>query len=982
MTIRAPLLDGRKARDIFDEVVGRLEEGGDLSLGLNRGDPMATALIRIFARYCELVIERLNRVPDKQYLAFLDSLGVTPVPPSAASAALTFRPVTRLPRNGNLVVPARTRVAAPSGESENGPTVFETEYPVRLTNAQLLRVIARDLGRDRYTDRSRLATTDGDSTDAVFEHERPVPHELYIAQEEVFDAEGATHIDLEIEVADDAAGTDRRLQWQLAGTEPPVVLEPLRDTTRGLTRSGSLRFAAPVEWPLTTILGEPAHWLRCRLMACADGAQARKGPLGPGILALRLRAAWEVEALGVAAAYFNGMPLDTTKDFYPLGERPRFGDVWYLACEAFVVPRAKVALGITLTNPSSAGKKSPLPPVSRQAEPVVQWEYWNGARWAALECRDGTRALTDDGVVSFAVPEDTCPAELFGQPGAWIRVRLIGGYYGEEAHLEPGGGIELRHAPATLTPPSVQSVSVRLSGRGDPRSPDAIVTSNDLSLKRVDPAAGTFAPFERLEVGPPTLYLGLSAVDHELDLYIETGGLPGRSFVAASPGAAAVLEAEHWDGREWVRSRVEDRTQALTRSGALRLGFGGNASKWRKSAVDPELHWLRLRCSNEASERPIITRIALNTVAARQMQTIETEILGSSNGAPNQAFRPAHVPVIETLALEVGEPDLPSDDGPDLAAAVTVVETAAGGARSVRVLWKEVAHLLLSGPDDRHFTVDRQRGSIRFGDGVNGMIPPAGTNNLYLSYRSGGGAGGNKAAGTITQLRTAVPYATGVTNFRAAIGGRDIESMEALLERGSRLLRHRDRAVTREDFEDLARLASPAVARARCYPLRDLAADPAGSRRLPGVVSVVIVPRTSAACPKPDLPLLRHVQRFLDERRSADAKLVLVAPEYVEATIEAAIVAAPEAEAGQLVRDCRRLLESVLHPVSGGLDGTPWQFGELPRKAELYRLLESVPGLAYVHSLGVRFREERPGLSASGNFLVCSGEHDLRLTFG
>ena len=45
-----------------------------------RDDPMAEALLRVFARYCEVIIERLNQVPEKTYRAFLNTLDLSRLP--------------------------------------------------------------------------------------------------------------------------------------------------------------------------------------------------------------------------------------------------------------------------------------------------------------------------------------------------------------------------------------------------------------------------------------------------------------------------------------------------------------------------------------------------------------------------------------------------------------------------------------------------------------------------------------------------------------------------------------------------------------------------------------------------------------------------------------------------------------------------------------------------------------------------------------
>ncbi|MCM0593898.1 MAG: baseplate J/gp47 family protein [Gloeotrichia echinulata DEX184] len=121
---------------------------------------------------------------------------------------------------------------------------------------------------------------------------------------------------------------------------------------------------------------------------------------------------------------------------------------------------------------------------------------------------------------------------------------------------------------------------------------------------------------------------------------------------------------------------------------------------------------------------------------------------------------------------------------------------------------------------DRHYVIDRITGEIRFGNSANGLIPPIGIGNLRIRrYQTGGGTVGNRPANTIVQLKTTVPYVDKVTNPEPATGGANAEIIESLIERAPRTVRHGTRAVTFEDFEDLAMLATPEVARAKCVPL-------------------------------------------------------------------------------------------------------------------------------------------------------------------
>ena len=65
--------------------------------------------------------------------------------------------------------------------------------------------------------------------------------------------------------------------------------------------------------------------------------------------------------------------------------------------------------------------------------------------------------------------------------------------------------------------------------------------------------------------------------------------------------------------------------------------------------------------------------------------------------------------------------------------------------QEVWVRWHRQPNLYLSGPGDRHYMLERSRGRVIFGDGVNGRLLPAGTDNVRrprLSRR--GGRGGQR----------------------------------------------------------------------------------------------------------------------------------------------------------------------------------------------------------------------------------------------
>ena len=214
-------------------------------------------------------------------------------------------------------------------------------------------------------------------------------------------------------------------------------------------------------------------------------------------------------------------------------------------------------------------------------------------------------------------------------------------------------------------------------------------------------------------------------------------------------------------------------------------------------------------------------RILTNTTWSRQAITREHEILGSSNGNLHQQFRTSQVPVLTGQHLEVQESELPvaeeqalieREEGRD---AIAILTDDTDQPTEVWVRWHEVTDFYGSGPRDRHYILDHLTGEVFFGNNQQGRVPPQGRNNIRMArYQTGGGHSGNLPPESITELKTTLPYVDSVTHWEVASGGADLESFARLRKRGPKALRHRDRAVTAQDFEDLAFTASTQVGRA------------------------------------------------------------------------------------------------------------------------------------------------------------------------
>jgi hypothetical protein len=384
--------------------------------------------------------------------------------------------------------------------------------------------------------------------------------------------------------------------------------------------------------------------------------------------------------------------------------------------------------------------------------------------------------------------------------------------------------------------------------------------------------------------------------------------------------------------------------------------------------------WVRVRQKQAgAPPRSTVEALYLNATWASQVQTVENEVLGSGLGRPNQTLFFSQVPVLRDEQIEVRELEGPRaavelpilrealiNQGMTEADLRVVSDPRTGEAREVWVRWQAREHFFFSGPDDRHYLVERSRGRLIFSDGHHGRLPPVGVNNIRARrYQAGGGLAGNVPAGAINQLLAAAPFVQRVSNPRAAEGGAEAETMDAVQIRGPQRIRHRGRALAARDYEALALEATPGVAIARA-----LSATAPNLRPAAGWVTVIIVPQSQDPQPRPSFELRRQVHRYLAERTPATvsaARIGVIGPTYLPIGVAAIIVPRELGLAGLVESRARAALHAFLHPLYGGPDGRGWPFGRDVYLSDVAALLEAVAGVDYVAELHLLLNDTPQG---------------------
>jgi predicted phage baseplate assembly protein len=323
-------------------------------------------------------------------------------------------------------------------------------------------------------------------------------------------------------------------------------------------------------------------------------------------------------------------------------------------------------------------------------------------------------------------------------------------------------------------------------------------------------------------------------------------------------------------------------------------------------------------------------------------EDIRDEIVGISDGTAGQAMAVRRAPVVAAeypLVVEVS-----GVDG--------------------WTAWTQVDNFAQSGAEDEHWRLDAHEGAIVFGSAVreaqgnlrfHGMAPPAGSHVRVRQYRTGGGRAGNVAAHEVVTLTSAVPFVGRVDNRHSGTGGVDGETLDQAKVRGPLVLGTRNRAVTAEDYEQLARESTPEVARVRCIPVDD-DADPVDDDLDSAGVRVLLVPAVAADAQGrlrfeqlvPTDEMSDRVRGYLDTRRMIGARVQITPPRYLGVTVIARLRARPNVDADELRRRAVMAVYEYFDPLRGGPDGTGWPFGRPVLLGEVFSVMQRLDGIDLV----------------------------------
>lgn len=821
-----PVLDSRDREAIMAQLAARARAYTPQWRYERAEDDPGAALAELFGEMHYQTVDRFNSVPEKLHTEFLNLTGFRMPDPVSASGLIQFTAHDTVEEP--VPVPQGTQLFTEDEEGEH--VVYATRRRIEATPARLQALYYVDARAEII---QRLDPGKPQPFFCPVEGENLQRHCFTLGQDDVLSLAGPFEVEVELrqEGGFTAAETIARLadpslvQWTFPtrdGREPFTAVRAEGNALL-LTYQGQAAFAADEEGhysiTCTGTLGSD------RLVL--DGASLRSRPLD-----------W-VELDGAA----NGdIPLDLSEGGYCFGRRPGAYSLCYFRSDQVFRKRggrAHLRLEIVPVitdlngeephyqfNQRIIDKRDAVAVVPDDVYVAqVAWEYFNGLGWRPLAVSGNRNPFSCKQAgpleLTFDIPADLTEAEVNAQPGYYIRARVI--------HVENEFSMNQRW----VVPLMKGARCTWAYDRGLPA--EWLSAENNGGAARLEYTDGiarlAFPALTGLEDHPKAMYLCFDRSPHAMPLSIHLD-MAGRVYLEDK------VRFEAWIGSRFQPVRTVDLTRNLLQSGVMLLYLPKALPAY--TLFGTEGYWLRLSRSSYLDNPggwPRVNAVGLNMVEALQQEEAEESFSVSAYEAGKEVSL-LHMPVLETQvwvdevgALGVSEAEALVRAMPDR----VELERKDRVITHCWVLWRRQDQLALAGPEERCYSLDPYQGTLTFGDGIHGQVPPQGEENLRVRYRFGGGSRGNRPAGAVQQSVGSLPRISHMENLTPMSGGTDRLSPEKVDAVGSKALRHRHRAAGVRDFEEIVYQDFPQARHVKCFSGRDAAGAYA-----PGHVSVVV----------------------------------------------------------------------------------------------------------------------------------------------
>ena len=966
-------IDTRKIEDLYEQI-NTLAKSYTPEWKFTTDNPDIGSVIgMIFAKQFAESIRHYNTFLDQCHLQYMNMLGISQRPSEPAKLIATFRPVAG---SESVYIPKGMALVAQTEDDDTMRVIFEVETPISVTSAQIKAVVMTDkenmLEKVIYCDENEQdGIALGDFRDSMEKKKQ-----FGIFHDSLFHLNGrelCLNIVGSIFFAEAVKRGEYTIQYRgRNGIEDASV--------RCEGQNLFLTFNNNTDYTEHTGIRQECSDLKEIIITQGKYSQS------PAVFD---RIFMESTGEACRADYISSHQIEQNKDCFEL-----FGDELGLYAECYIgmddyfsQKGAQITVHFNVstrerivgTRPKA---KEDLRIIKRKkyyeynevlseayAETVI-YEYLSEQGWKRLHIEQGKAETVFNGSCNgtfefhFTCPDDWIESSIEGYRGRCLRIQLI---KSENCYLHPGR----QHLPV------VSNLRIEYSYKNNPQSPQRYEIKDFYSTSEAQWQGRPVEAFSKTYVEEDALYIAL-------DKNPQTGRLSVYFKFANIPFEGMECRFEYFGKKGFKQMSVVDMTDGGKVSGLVHFLVPPDFTKTQIAGV--EGYYIRIVDVNQTirkvqGEKPVIENIILNATEALNVQTMEEMEFFVDNPSAYMEFNLGVSNIYDTQVW-VNEIDKFSkyeiktkleSDSEDYRAEYD----SQGNIRNFFVRWHEVLDFTLH-KKERVYILDRNRGVIKFGDGVNNPIPSkAGEAAFYVTIRISNRLAGNVKAHSVDSMLARIGSIAAVDNPYAAYGGTEIESVRLAEFRGTHLMSSSNRLVTLRDYENAILAFSDNIVRVRCV-------------KSDGKIIVVLLIKDCEEDINTFGILKKRLKEMLlqsGELTIAETNVEIREPLFVEISVQLWVSAAVQIDRFQLQEEVNRCLTEYLKPVTGN-NNQGWDIGEIPKKTQIIMKLKFLERKINIKNCVINARysdisglHETEAENLKNNPYVCirSGIHEVHI---
>lgn len=943
-----------------------------------------TALAFIFADMFAKTIKKLNQIPLKNQISFFNTLDAKMLPALASSGYVQFGLVNQ--EQKGVMVAEGTRVLSKETDEEGKNLVFETTEEVYVTPAMLDNIFCVSGEQDKIAEiyNRKEAGALFSKPCYFFQVSNPnlQEHVMYFGQEELWSVKGACEFTLQFHTQF-CNPMEKEL---LAGLGDKRIALFEYDTEDGFCAFGQqeaieqgilLKKEAGQKPFIKTVLeGREAFWLRCTLREIQPLKDFYINTIEVNL---------EGKELPLEAVIGNGREQDVNV-FSPFGEQfSLYNEVYLGSEEVFSKKGARVQLCAELDfahipMESTQGNieidwklvmKASRLQFEQEYDITIEevvWEYYNGAGWRRLLLQEqaGEVFLEKEKnqvlQLTFLVPEDIQAVTIEGCQSFFLRAKIL----------------KINHAYKTkgyYISPILKNARLSYAYEDKKIIPSVVLTKNNLEERAYEQysfqkGGKGFFPFVALDKMETAMYLGFELAPLEGPIKLLFSVKEGEGYDTPH------LIWEYLAQQEWKSLSVIDETEHMRQTGIVT--FMGKKDFKKKRLFGKERYWIRIFQETYKSKEqkrgtkvfPCISNIFMNGVKIVNKEKKEREHFFVCYEERNSGredllsccfcelshkkIQEAHVWVEEGKGITQKEMEQLAEEE-----RIEKVYDQAGVLQEVWVKWEEAEELFTSSKLERHYALDKNQGRIFFSNQrKRNEIEKAGKLEVRVDYAVGGGMEGNLEKGSITRLEKSIGFINYIDNPEITFGGCNQETLEQAMRRSADLLKHRNRAVTKSDYEKLAQEVNCNITKVKCFSNYNVYGE-----KEYGKITLVVLQNHFLESKK-HFDFLRrqireHIEPCMDSNVREMEHFEIIQPVFIALDIKVDVIVESFHMVLRGKTQIEKKLKEFLDPMTGNFDGEGWNIGTIPNETQLLNCLRNIKGVVFLRNIFITaYKEE------------------------